>query len=143
MAWRRLRRISQGLATHAALPVLCDLAPSNPRLAGAMAGLLAGGITAALYTIHSPESSPLFIAVWHIPAVVRTLWRPGRRPSIALVIGHFFARSTVTFSDGARIGMRNLPTERQHMARAAIIVLAASPLLTGRLSVHGPAAAIL
>jgi len=35
----------------------------------------------------------------------------------------------------------NLRTERRHMARAATIILAASLLRTGRLSVHGPAAA--
>src|SRR5262249_53525833 len=34
----------------AVLLVLRDLAPVDPRMAGAMAGLLAGGITAALYT---------------------------------------------------------------------------------------------
>ena len=39
-------------------------------MSGAMAGLLAGGITAALYTIHCPEDSLLYIAAWHVPAVV-------------------------------------------------------------------------
>jgi hypothetical protein len=62
-----------------------------------------------------------------------------------MIFGHLFARSTVTFSDGGRIALRNLNllTERQHMARAATIILTASLLLTGRLSVHGPAAAFL
>jgi hypothetical protein len=104
-----------------------------------MAGLLVGGITAALYTIHCPENSLLFIAVWHIPAVLLVAFRGALAGGRLLRI--YFTRSTVTFSDGARIGMRNLLTERRHMARAATIILAASLLLTGRLSVHGPAAA--
>jgi hypothetical protein len=44
-------------------------APSRPKGTGAIAGLLAGGVTAALYTIHCPEDSLLFIAAWHIPAI--------------------------------------------------------------------------
>ena len=34
-----------------------------------MAGLLAGGTTAALYTLHCPEESLLFVVAWHVPAV--------------------------------------------------------------------------
>jgi hypothetical protein len=44
-------------------------APTRPRTSGAMAGLLAGGVAAALYTLHCPENSLLFIAAWHVPAV--------------------------------------------------------------------------
>jgi hypothetical protein len=44
-------------------------APSRPQMSGAMAGLLAGGITVALYTIHCPEDSLLYIIAWHVPAV--------------------------------------------------------------------------
>ena len=44
-------------------------APSRPRASGALAGLLAGGVSAALYTIHCPEDSLLFIAAWHVPAI--------------------------------------------------------------------------
>jgi hypothetical protein len=54
----------------AALAALREGAPTHPRLCGAMVGLLAGGITAALYTIHCPENSLLFIATWHILAVL-------------------------------------------------------------------------
>jgi len=54
----------------AALLALRDGAPSRPRLCGAMAGLLAGGIAAALYTLHCPENSLLFVASWHVPAVL-------------------------------------------------------------------------
>jgi hypothetical protein len=44
-------------------------APGRPRLSGALAGLLAGGVTAALYLVHCPEDSLLFTIVWHVPAV--------------------------------------------------------------------------
>jgi hypothetical protein len=54
----------------AALVALRDGAPTHPRLCGAMAGLLAGGIAAALYTLHCPEDSLLFVASWHVPAVL-------------------------------------------------------------------------
>jgi hypothetical protein len=54
----------------AALVALRDAAPTHPRLCGAMAGLLAGGIAAALYTLHCPENSLLFVASWHVPAVL-------------------------------------------------------------------------
>ena len=54
----------------AALVALRDSAPTHPRLCGAMAGLLAGGIAAALYTLHCPENSLLFVASWHVPAVL-------------------------------------------------------------------------
>jgi len=54
----------------ATLVALRDGAPSHPRLCGAMAGLLAGGIAAALYTLHCPEDSILFVASWHVPAVL-------------------------------------------------------------------------
>ena len=53
----------------AALLALRQGAPTRPRFAGAMAGLLAGGTTAALYTLHCPEDSLLFVVAWHIPAV--------------------------------------------------------------------------
>jgi hypothetical protein len=54
----------------ATLVALRDGAPTHPRLCGAMAGLLAGGIAAALYTLHCPENSLLFVASWHVPAVL-------------------------------------------------------------------------
>jgi len=54
----------------AALVALRAGAPSHPRLCGAMAGLLAGGIAATLYTLHCPENSLLFVASWHVPAVL-------------------------------------------------------------------------
>ncbi len=53
----------------AVLAALRAGAPTHPRLAGAMAGLLAGGLTVALYTLHCPEDSLLFVALWHGLAV--------------------------------------------------------------------------
>ena len=40
-------------------------APSDPRLAGAAAGLLAGGIGATFYATHCVDDSPLFVATWY------------------------------------------------------------------------------
>ena len=45
-------------------------APAHPAQAGAAAGLLAGSITGALYEIHCPENSLLFVAVWHVAAIM-------------------------------------------------------------------------
>ncbi len=44
-------------------------APESPPLAGAAAGLAAGGIAAALYAWHCPDDSPLFVAAWYTLAV--------------------------------------------------------------------------
>jgi len=40
-------------------------APENPGVAGAVAGLAAGGIAAAIYAWHCPDDSPLFLAAWY------------------------------------------------------------------------------
>jgi hypothetical protein len=45
-------------------------APNSPALAGAAAGLTAGGLGATLYAIHCFDDSPLFVALWYLPAVV-------------------------------------------------------------------------
>ncbi len=44
-------------------------APTHPTLAGAMAGLLAGGIAATFYAAHCFDDSPLFVAIWYTLAV--------------------------------------------------------------------------
>jgi hypothetical protein len=44
-------------------------APERPSLAGAAAGLAAGGIAAALYAWHCPDDSPLFVATWYTIAI--------------------------------------------------------------------------
>lgn len=40
-------------------------APENPGKAGAVAGLAASGIAAAIYAWHCPDDSPLFLATWY------------------------------------------------------------------------------
>ncbi|MDB5651693.1 MAG: hypothetical protein JWL62_3213 [Hyphomicrobiales bacterium] len=44
-------------------------APSRPELAGAIAGLSAGGIAAFFYALHCPDDSPLFVATWYMLAI--------------------------------------------------------------------------
>lgn len=44
-------------------------APENPTVAGAIAGLAAGGIGAAIYAWHCPDDSPLFLATWYLLAI--------------------------------------------------------------------------
>jgi hypothetical protein len=53
----------------AALLALRHGAPSQPRRAGVMAGLFAGAVATALYALHCPEDSLLFVAAWHVPAI--------------------------------------------------------------------------
>ena len=44
-------------------------APTRPMLAGATAGLLAGGIAAAFYAAQCTDDSPLFVAAWYTVAL--------------------------------------------------------------------------
>jgi hypothetical protein len=44
-------------------------APQNPARAGAIAGLLAGGIGALFYAAHCFDDSPLFVATWYTLAI--------------------------------------------------------------------------
>ncbi len=44
-------------------------APTKPALAGAVAGLLAGGIAATCYAIKCTNDSPLFVATWYTIAI--------------------------------------------------------------------------
>lgn len=41
-------------------------APTRPAMAGAAAGLLAGGLGATVYTLHCPELAAPFIATWYV-----------------------------------------------------------------------------
>jgi hypothetical protein len=57
------------------------LAPTAPRVAGAAAGLLAGAIATTAYSLHCPEMSVAFWAIWYvlgmtIPLAVGALWGP-------------------------------------------------------------------
>lgn len=44
-------------------------APQNPARAGAIAGLIAGGLGAAFYAAHCFDDSPLFVATWYTLAI--------------------------------------------------------------------------
>jgi hypothetical protein len=44
---------------------LRQAAPTDLRRAGAIAGLLAGGVGAAVYAFHCPDDSLLFVVVWY------------------------------------------------------------------------------
>lgn len=66
-------RTCPGLIAALSLPifaawiwVLRRRAVVAPRLAGAAAGLAAGGMAAALYCLHCPESSAAFVATWYV-----------------------------------------------------------------------------
>jgi hypothetical protein len=48
---------------------LRNAAPGRPQLAGAVAGLAAGGIAATLYAAHCTDDSPLFVATWYTTAI--------------------------------------------------------------------------
>ncbi|MDO8877230.1 MAG: NrsF family protein [Pseudolabrys sp.] len=53
----------------ALLLVLRRGAPTSRAAAGAVAGLVAGGLGAALYATHCTDDSPLFVAVWYSIAI--------------------------------------------------------------------------
>jgi hypothetical protein len=53
----------------ALLYAMRESAPSNPTLAGAMAGLAAAGIAATYYASNCTDDSPLFVATWYTLAV--------------------------------------------------------------------------
>lgn len=53
----------------AALMTLRHGAPTRPALAGAVAGLLAGGLAAAIFALYCTNDSPLFLAIWYSLAI--------------------------------------------------------------------------
>ncbi len=53
-----------------AIHVLRDSAPLRPGLAGAAAGLFAGGVGAVLYGLHCTDDSPLFVAAWYVAGIM-------------------------------------------------------------------------
>lgn len=59
-------------------------APTNPALAGAVAGLLAGGIAATFFIAHCVSDSLLFVATWYTLASV-TLAALGAAVALRLV----------------------------------------------------------
>jgi hypothetical protein len=58
------------LPLAAILAALRQGAVTRPRLAGAVAGLLAAGIGATFYAAHCPDDSPLFVATWYTLAAL-------------------------------------------------------------------------
>lgn len=60
-------------------------APTRPGMAGAVAGLLAGGIAATFYAMHCFDDSPLFVIVWYTLAVAILA-------AIGALAGRFVAR---------------------------------------------------
>lgn len=60
-------------------------APTRPGLAGAMAGLAAGGIAATFYAAQCTDDSPLFVATWYPIAVMMLT-------ALGYVSGRYFAR---------------------------------------------------
>ncbi len=56
-------------------------APVRLRLAGFLAGLASGGLSAFAYALHCPETSAVFVAIWYsagiaIPAIIGALLGP-------------------------------------------------------------------
>jgi hypothetical protein len=49
---------------------LSEGAPAEPRLTGALAGIVSGAIAASLYAMHCTDDSPLFVATWYSIAIV-------------------------------------------------------------------------
>jgi hypothetical protein len=42
------------------------MAPTEPALAGASAGLLSGALATLIYALHCPESSATFVGIWYV-----------------------------------------------------------------------------
>ena len=53
----------------ALLYALRDSAPSNPAMAGAVAGLVSAGVAATYYASNCTDDSPMFVATWYTLAV--------------------------------------------------------------------------
>ena len=51
------------------LVALRRAAPMKPIVAGAVAGLVAGGVGSMLYALTCPDDSPLFVATWYSIAI--------------------------------------------------------------------------
>lgn len=54
----------------ASLYCLRQAAPAEPARAGAVAGLVSGGLAAAIYALHCTDDSPLFVALWYTLGVL-------------------------------------------------------------------------
>ncbi len=58
----------------ALLWALRHLAPTRPVLTGAVAGVLAGSLAASIYSLHCPETSLTFFAVWYVAGMALATW---------------------------------------------------------------------
>jgi hypothetical protein len=54
----------------ALLWMLRGMAPTRPALAGASAGLMAGGLACLVYSLHCPETAYAFLAVWYVAGML-------------------------------------------------------------------------
>jgi hypothetical protein len=68
--------------------VLRSTALASPRMAGAVAGLLASSIAAAIYLWHCPENSLMSVAIWHGLAVMAVV-------AVSSYLGHRYLRCAV------------------------------------------------
>lgn len=74
-SWRRCPTnilILAGPALVLTLLVMRRFAPTRLRLAGAGAGLFAGGLAATAYGLHCPETAPAFVATWYSLGILLT-----------------------------------------------------------------------
>ena len=60
------------VAAVVALRGKARLAPTRLTLAGALAGLFAGGMGAFVYAFHCPETAAPFVALWYSAGILLT-----------------------------------------------------------------------
>ena len=94
------------------LAVLRYGATTRPGFAGAMAGLLAGGLAATFYAAHCPDDSPLFVATWYTIAIAAMALASAliATPDHALVSPGKIANRDLTLAGGLDISpIRSMP----------------------------------
>ena len=77
MVWGTSAMVCPFLIAGLSIPVLAaillamrQLAPTRLELAGAAAGLMAGGLGAWVYSFHCPESGLPFLAIWYSLGII-------------------------------------------------------------------------
>ena len=73
VSWRTCALSISLMAMPIFIPVLLalkGLAPTQPVLAGAAAGALAGGLGAAIYALYCVEMTAPFLAVWYVIGIL-------------------------------------------------------------------------
>jgi hypothetical protein len=73
-SWRRAQKVAikVGSDTITTFWALRQLAPTRLTLAGALAGLFAGGAGAFVYAFHCPETAAPFVALWYSAGILLT-----------------------------------------------------------------------